>query len=180
MQYECWYVWLDVCNRERDEMDIELQSNFCFREHKSPQCLSIIAAGLYHTATFCCFTLSFQVLCFSLEPQLTHLIPSILPQQFLGGKESLFLVASMFPHCTCVRSVHFHFFLHKSKQLVTDWNTAFCFFPCCTDNSLTHTHTHTHTCTHAHMHTHTVFFTVMHPCFQSESHRQSMKYPKTQ
>lgn len=46
--------------------------------------------------------------------------------------------------CVCVWSVRFHLFPNKSKQLVTDWNTAFCCFPCCTDNSHTYTHTVCH------------------------------------
>lgn len=106
---------------------------------------------------------------FPKEPPLTRLPASLHPQQSVGvhtRRQSF--VASMLPHRTCARSVRSHLLANKSKLLVTDWNTAFCCFPCCTDNGVTHSHTYART--------HTQYVAVLHPCLLSESRCGSMTH----
>ena len=128
-------------------MGVVLWGDSCFREHKSP----LISASLPQAST----TLPPSA------PSLNHSEPSVLhlslhsllspPHQvfflfwffFLGGGHH-FLSPACFPHRTCAQSVHFHLFPNKSEQLVTDWNTAFCCFPCCTDNGHAHRQTGRH------------------------------------
>lgn len=139
-----------VCNRlrdrGRDEMDIVLWGDSCFREHKSP----LIWVPLSQAST----TLppSAPSLNHS-EPAVLHLSlhsllspPPSFAISFLGGSRGghHFLSPACFPLRTCAQSVHFHLFPNKSKQLVTDWNTAFCCFPCCTDNGHAHRQTGRH------------------------------------
>lgn len=98
---------------------------------------------------------------------LDSLPPSVHPQQSVGvHTRRRSFVASMLPHRTWARSVHSHLLFNKSKLLVTDWNTAFCCFPCCTDNGVTHTRTHAHT----------QYVAVLHPCLLSESRCGSMMH----